>query len=237
MYDELFRQVPDHPQLTRKANPAAQREATLARLQLLKPFLRSDSVFMEIGPGDCSLAIAIAEIAKQVWAVDVSAEITKRRSSPSNFRLVLSDGAEIPLPADCVDVAFSYQLIEHLHPIDAQEHIANVHRVLRPGGIYVCVTPNRLTGPHDISKYFDERATGFHMKEYTHWELIQLLGSRPFRKVRPLLGVNGRFFVGPSAPLVFIERALSLLPHRLRRKVGRTVLLRTLLGGAVMALK
>ena len=165
VYDELFRQVPDHPQLTRKANPAAMRDAVVTRLHLLRRFLRSTTVFMEVGPGDCSLAMEIARTARQVYAVDVSAEITKHQTFPANFQLIICDGAALPVPDRQVDVAFSYQLVEHLHTADAVEHIDNVYRTLVPGGVYVCVTPSRLNGPHDISKYFETEARGFHMKD------------------------------------------------------------------------
>ena len=36
---------------------------------------------------------------------------------------------------------------------------------------FICLTPHRSTGPHDMSKYFGDVATGFHLKEYTNKEL------------------------------------------------------------------
>ena len=104
---------------------------------------------------------------RQVYALDVSAEITSRVSLPSNFKLILSDGTSVPLPPESVDVAYSNQLMEHLHPDDALEQLQGIWRALRPGGVYICLTPNRVNGPHDISQYFDSVATGFHLKEYT----------------------------------------------------------------------
>ena len=46
VYDELYRRVPDHPQLTRKADPDSQREAVALKLRLLSPFLRPNLDFM-----------------------------------------------------------------------------------------------------------------------------------------------------------------------------------------------
>jgi predicted SAM-dependent methyltransferase len=51
--------------------------------------------------------------------------------------------------------------MEHLHPDDAFEQLKQIYTALTPGGLYICTTPNRLTGPHDVSKYFDETAAGF----------------------------------------------------------------------------
>ena len=64
--------------------------------------------------------------------------------------------------------------MEHLHPDDAVDQLKNIYNALVNGGKYICITPNRLTGPHDISKYFDNVATGFHLKEYTVTELSGL---------------------------------------------------------------
>ncbi len=237
VYDELFRQVPDHPQLTRKANPTEQAEAVATRLRLLNRFLRQDSVFMEIGPGDCSLSLQVAQRSRHVYAVDVSAEITKNQSFPRNFELIICDGANIPVPAGKVDVAFSYQLVEHLHPVDACEHLENVYRALKPGGVYLCVTPNRLSGPHDISKYFDSEATGFHMKEYTSWELGDLLRQAGFSSIRLLCGTKGRFLRVAPGPIGALERAISRLPRSLRAPIADAPVVRQLLGVTIVARK
>lgn len=219
-YDELFRRVPDHPQLTRKADPGARREAVAARRSIIRGYFPPGGVFMEVGPGDCSLATSMCDVAAQVYAVDVSSEITGRMSPPPNFELRLSDGANIPLPDCSVDVAFSYQLIEHLHEQDAADHLREVHRTLKGGGTYLCVTPSRLNGPHDISRFFDETATGFHMREYTHGDLIPRFRAAGFDDVRPLLGVAGRFLEIPSGPVCALERVFEHLPHRMRRRVA-----------------
>jgi SAM-dependent methyltransferase len=117
-----------------------------------------------------------------VYALDVSAEITRTDTLPANFSLILSDGTTIDVPPDSITVAYSNQLMEHLHPDDALEQLSNIYRALAPGGIYICVTPNRLTGPHDISRHFDPVATCLHLKEYTNTELMALLRRVGFRK-------------------------------------------------------
>ena len=219
-YDELFRRVPDHPQLTRKADPAEQHEAVETRARLVTHVLPRGGVFLEIGPGDCSLAIRMCERAADVYAVDVSAEITSHLSPPANFHLLLSSGADIPVPDNSIDAAFSYQLIEHLHPDDAERHLREVHRSLRPGGVYLCVTPNRLNGPHDISKYFDDVARGFHMREYTNGELSRQFVRAGFRRAEPVMTLGGTLGVVPLPLLRAVEGALMCLPSRVRRSVA-----------------
>jgi len=103
--------------------------------------------------------------------------------APENFSFALSDGTSIPVPSGSVDVAYSNQLMEHLHPDDALEQLANVHRALKPGSVYYCITPSRISGPHDISVYFDSVARGLHLKEYSYRELTDLFRRAGFRRV------------------------------------------------------
>src|SRR5918994_3811043 len=76
VYDELYQRVPHHPQLTRKSSHELTNAGLGPQLRLLRPYLRPESVFLEVGPGDCSFSIAVAPLVRQVYAIDVSAEIT-----------------------------------------------------------------------------------------------------------------------------------------------------------------
>src|SRR5690349_5770324 len=138
VYDELYQRVPHHPQLTRKTSAELTGQALAPQLRILRRYLRPETVLLEIGPGDCALSVVLAERVKQVYGLDVSEKITQRVSLPPNFKLILSDGTSVPLPPDSVDVAFSNQLMEHLHPDDALEQLAGIWRALRPGGVYIC---------------------------------------------------------------------------------------------------
>ena len=151
VYDELMERVPHHPRLLAKQSARESAKRVESDLGLLRPFLTGESVFLEIGPGDCAVARAVAQIAKHVYAVDVSSATASEFASPENMELVISDGTSIPAPSGAVDVAYSNQLMEHLHPDDAVEQLANVYDALKPGGVYLCITPNRVSGPHDIS--------------------------------------------------------------------------------------
>jgi SAM-dependent methyltransferase len=144
LYDELYSRVPLHPQLTRKISIKKSAERTAAQMQWLKYFISDDMTFLEIGPGDCSLSFEVAKFVKRVYAVDVSEKITLTKSYPKNFQLIISDGTSIPIPLGIINLAYSNQLMEHLHPDDALEQLRNIYCSLMPGGRYICITPNRL---------------------------------------------------------------------------------------------
>ena len=191
VYDELFQRVPDHPQLTMKMDERARRVEVRQRLNLVRPYLKPETIYLEVGPGDCAFALAVARRVRKVYAIDVSKEILGGVMQHGNFELAMSDGCSVPVPEASVDLAYSDQLMEHLHPDDAKTQLENIYQALKPGGTYLCITPNRLSGPHDVSRYFDEVATGFYLREYTVKELTELFRSAGFRKFKILIGGAG----------------------------------------------
>jgi SAM-dependent methyltransferase len=230
VYDELFRRVPDHPMLTQKEDPEASKRAVRAQLRLVRRFLRPDSAFLEVGPGDCALSYAVAQEARHVFAVDVSEVISNAASRPPNFELFISDGVSIPVPPASVTVAFSNQLMEHLHPDDAKEQLQNIFKSLGKGGIYLCITPNALSGPHDVSRFFDKEATGFHLKEYTCSELHRLFQRAGFAKTRALFSIRGHSVLLPVWICGFFEWIVRMLPYRIGRELAGRLPLRLFLG-------
>jgi SAM-dependent methyltransferase len=236
VYDELFRRVPTHPQLTRKEDDGARAAAVAERMVLLSRFLQPDTVFLEIGAGDGSLTRQVAARVRHCYALDVSREILGKASG-SNVEAVLSDGCSVPIPAGSVTVAYSYQVMEHIHPDDAVEQLGNIFRALAPGGIYLCITPSRLNGPHDVSQYFDDIARGFHLKEYTFTELAELFRQTGFSSSRALVGISHRYFSMPLGLLRTLEVILGVLPARLRRFLGRLRLLQNFLFISLVGVK
>jgi SAM-dependent methyltransferase len=221
LYDELYRRVSLHPQLTRKADPKARALEVSQRISLLGPFLTRDCTFLEVGPGDCALALEVAKLVKRVYAVDVSQKITRGVRFPENFELVISDGCSIPASNNTVHVAYSAQLMEHLHPDDAVEQLRNIYNALTAGGVYVCITPNRLFGPHDISKYFDDTATGFHLKEYTISELASVFETAGFKRIQILIGIGNRYRLLPASSLLWTEALVGKVPRSIWRRLVR----------------
>ena len=230
VYDELYKKVPHNPKLLRKADSKATAWVVEQRMQLIHKFLRPDFTFLEVGPGDCSLSVEVAKHVRKVYAVDVSNEITKDLKFPQNFELIISDGCSIPVTQNSVNIVYSHQLMEHLHPDDANHQLQNIYNALSPGGIYICITPNRLSGPHDVSKYFDEVATGFHLKEYTVTELYELFRASGFVQISLYKSYQQTHLELPLFPinvsmLKVGEEFLSGLPFSLKRKIANMPML------------
>jgi SAM-dependent methyltransferase len=236
VYDELFRRVPNHPQWTKQGT--GRREAALAsQLRVLKPHLSPQTTFLEVGAGDCALSLRVASLVRKAYGLEVSEELTRGIQPAKNFELLLSNGCDVPLPDNSIDFAYSFQVIEHIHPDDVAEQLKELYRVLKPGGTYLCVTPNRLAGPHDISRYFDREATGLHLKEYSVDDLVKLFAGIGFSKVRIERMIKSRRMTSPIWPVLALERAVELLPWSIRTPLTRSYVFSRLLDVSVLGRK
>ena len=186
-YNELFSSIPWHPQL----HNAAERESKeLAEKRMFFEYLLGpNSDVLDIGAGTAYWTRYLARKSTgRCVGIDVSEEILIRRpDDPPNLELYIMDAVELDFPPGSFDIAFSSQLIEHLHPEDVGHHITSVYSVLKENGVYAFDAPSRLNGPHDVSKYFDDVATGFHLKEWTFGELANSLKTVGFRKISTMI--------------------------------------------------
>ena len=214
VYSELFESLPDHPQKTTHDTCGVR---VCYRVRLLAPLLKPDATYLEIGCGNAMLPFALAGYARETLGLDVTDALIDVAAAPANFRFVPTSGVDIPLADASVDLAHSDQLMEHLHVDDAEAQVAEIQRALKPGGQYLCSTPNRLTGPHDISVFFDDIATGFHMREYDYGSLRDLLLRAGFASVRfPLVVYGFRLATPPFPVLRSAERLIESAPSWLR---------------------
>ncbi|HJQ37905.1 MAG TPA: methyltransferase domain-containing protein [Thermoanaerobaculia bacterium] len=204
-YDEFHRRFPDHPVFQQDASALV-----ALQVRLLEPFLTPRTRFLEVGGANCALTIELSKRLPHVIAIEAQA-IAK----PDHVEVVVADTPPYPLPDGCVDLAFSSHVIEHLRTDDAALHFRELHRVLAPGGRYICVTPNRLWGPHDVSRYFSDVPVGLHLAEYTHNDLLRMMQDAGFRKRRviPEVGAGD----GVHAATRITEAMLATAPLGVRR--------------------
>lgn len=237
-YSTLYASLPHHPRHQRKASVEANRAHVESQMRMLLPFLEPGAVLVEIGTGDGGLTRAASRYVKAAYGIDVTVTGNALAlARESNALYVVYAGGELPLASESVDVAFSSAVMEHLHPDDAFDQLKSIARVLVRGGHYVFYTPHKLTGPGDVSKYFDDEATGFHLKEYTFREVRTLLHRAGFSKVRGLVWFKGRHRRVPLPWLILNERLLALLPYRLRHAIASHSLMRRLVSISVAGTK
>lgn len=225
LYDELFQRVPDHPRLTRRDTEEYSRRAVAARMNILRPHLAGVKTFMEIAPGDCRLAYEMCQHVEKVIALDISDQSGGQKNAPKNFHFETYDGYTLNLPDNSVDMAFSYQFLEHVHPDDHVDHFRTVLRVLKPGGVYIFDTPHKYSGPHDASALFADEAEGMHLKEWTYREMDALVRRVGFRETYTYRFGKCRQSALWNALTFSVEAVVGALPVSLRKALSRRLFL------------
>jgi ubiquinone/menaquinone biosynthesis C-methylase UbiE len=128
-------------------DPASLLGYRLALIRDRAPFQSSD-VVLEIGCGNGLHILALADSFDRGIGIDLSPgmlRVGRRHVARSPWRQKLQFTVELAEQLDSVadasiDVAFSVGALEHM--LDKGRIVANVFRVLRPGGRFICLTPN-----------------------------------------------------------------------------------------------
>lgn len=199
---------------------------------------KSDSV-LEVGCGRGYTCLNLAPYVESIVGTDVSEPSLRETDQVLKDHGVTNARTESVNAFD-LDKAFepasfdkiiSIDLIEHLHPDDALRHVKSACAALKPGGAIIVVSPNRVTGPHDITRthFPDSREPkGFHLNELSQRELIETLRPFGFERFQPFAIHPVRWlpFSGATYPLAFslwIERLFESGPtgNRYWLRLGR----------------
>ena len=132
-----------------------------------------------------ALLSQVANLAVGVEIDDSAVSAAQKEFSRPNLRFQQGDACTLPLEDASFDVVVSFETLEHLH--DQDKFLAEVRRVLRPGGLFIVSTPDR-----DIYSPVGTPPNPFHVHELTMSEFTCALRRR-FAQValatqRPMIG-------------------------------------------------
>lgn len=137
---------------------------------------------LDLASGEGYGSALLAAAAKEVVGVDIDPVAVRHahgRYQQPNLRFEVGsivDAEVLPDAAELFDVVVCFEALEHVD--DHEGLVANVRRLLRPGGLFVVSTPDRRV-------YSDEpgQDNPFHTHELDRQELADLLRAR-FANVR-----------------------------------------------------
>ncbi|PND57931.1 SAM-dependent methyltransferase [Mycobacterium sp. ENV421] len=165
---------------------------------------------LEAGCGEGYGADLIASVARRVVAVDYdAATVAHVAARYPRVDVVEGNLAALPLPDASVDVVVNLQVIEHLW--DQPQFVAECARVLRPGGLLLMSTPNRIT----FSPGLDTPVNPFHTRELNARELAELLTDGGFA----IDGVYGVFH-GPGLAAMDQRHGGSIIDAQIERALA-----------------
>ena len=90
-------------------------------------------------------------------------QLLQARSAHGIQRLVWANALYLPFRADQLDAVVTFETIEHV--VEGRAFLEEMRRVLKPGGVFICSTPNILYTAHPP----------YHLKEYTIDEFFALV--------------------------------------------------------------
>lgn len=145
--------------------------------------------FFELGFGSGILLDAVVQAGFAVGGLEVVEPLFEQTRSKlgdaNSHHLALGNFLDLDpsLHAGRYDVVYWNDVMEHIPTDEIQDYLQQLHRLLRPGGKLITITPNWHMRPSDITAtYFPARtqAVGFHLKEYTLREINTLLRQAGF---------------------------------------------------------
>lgn len=147
--------------------------------------------------------------ARKARGVDVDPKaIAYARARYPDCEFEQGDAAHLRLADESVDVVVSFETLEHLN--DQAKFLSECRRVLRPGGVLICSTPNRkVYGWYGTNPYHTHELTanGFAGLLAEEFDAVALFSQREkFYPVFVLRRIAWRFFT-----LLRLEEALSKL--------------------------
>ncbi len=164
-----------------------------------KPFVIGKSV-LDIASGEGYGSAYLADFAAHVYGVDVSAEAVqhaRQTYARDNLTFLSGSAGEIPIAGQhCLDVIVSFETIEHLDAATQERFAREAKRLLKPDGILLISTPNRVVytdvidhhNPYHLREFtIDE----FHQFLHNHFQHVQTLSQRVY-PVSYIWNLDGR---------------------------------------------
>src|SRR5271170_235476 len=165
---------------------------------------------LEAGCGEGYGADLIAGVGRRVTALDYDeATVAHVRARYPRVQVRHANLTDLPLADGSVDVVVNFQVIEHLW--DQARFVSECARVLRPSGLLMVSTPNRIT----FSPGRDTPINPFHTRELNADELTQLLVDAGFASV----SLSGLFH-GPRLQEMDARHGGSIIDAQIARAVA-----------------
>ena len=132
----------------------------LHRYALAKELAR-DKIVLDLACGEGYGSNLLSGLSRRVIGVDISADSIRHASRKyirNNLEFRVGAATDFPVESESIDLVVSFETLEHL--VEHEVMMAEIKRVLAPGGMLIMSTPNRRNYS-DIPGY----SNPFHLKE------------------------------------------------------------------------
>jgi 2-polyprenyl-3-methyl-5-hydroxy-6-metoxy-1,4-benzoquinol methylase len=198
---------------------------------------------LEIGCGKGAILSHLHSAGHRCNGIDIDRDsVHECRAAHPQLSVECGSGDAIPFPPASFDVVLSFDVLEHIR--DSDRHIAEVKRVLAPGGRYLLQTPNKWTNiPFEILRHAKKMHLGpvaayrsameDHCALHNYWQLRRRLERHGFETtffdvpvVNDYFKQKMRNYVGPLGPALLAVLNPDKLPIYLRTNFYARAVLR-----------
>jgi GT2 family glycosyltransferase/ubiquinone/menaquinone biosynthesis C-methylase UbiE len=133
--------------------------------------LATDRDVLDVAAGEGYGAAILSTVARSVTGVELdesSVMHAQRAYVRPNLTFLQGDALAMPVPDSSVDLVVSFETLEHF--ADHEAFLLEIRRVLRPNGILLISTPDRV-----IYSARGEPVNVYHVRELTQHEFVSLL--------------------------------------------------------------
>lgn len=186
------------------------------KLAQIEKRIKKKGRILDIG---CALGFFLQEAEKREWqpmGVDVS-DFVLEYCRKQGLEVKKGIIKEAKLPASLFEAVVSLQTIEHeANPL---EHVKEIHRILKPGGLVVITTPNHDSWTRKLmgSKWFG----------YRHQEHLFFLTKEVLRKILSMAGFR-EIEIRRDGPRIFtleyyLTRLSNFYPNRFVKTITNMI--------------
>lgn len=150
---------------------------------LFSPIEKYNGNILEVGSGEGRLSNFIHNKGRSIVSIDINGiRLIKSKQTYPNLNLIRGDAQDLPFPDNFFEVVVSIENFEHLP--DVNRHLSEVKRILKPSGVFLIKTPNKIWDtPYWLLKgqsYKELKKPGNHVSTQTYYGLKGLLETDGF---------------------------------------------------------
>lgn len=181
----------------------------------LKKYINDSSIILDAGCGDNGMVLEFMTVPKLIVGIDIDKKSLDKNQIIN--KKIVADLKDIPLNSNSVDIVLSEFVIEHIDNPDLV--FKEISRVLKPGGVFVFITPNIINPiialskilPHNIHSFLrtallkkEEEAYRTYYRANTYNKLLKLRKASGFHDYE-ILRVGNPEYAGFCKPLVSVS--------------------------------
>lgn len=154
MNEQYYQFIREHPEISERD------------FKIIAERIPGAQLILDIGCGAGGFVAMCCERLGNAIGIDPS-PASARLCRAQQLPVLIADGITLPFASGSLEVVRAKEIIEHI--LDLRPFMREVHRVLRPGGLFLSQTPTQFSILYPVTNFYDD---------YTHIRPVSRQGMR-----------------------------------------------------------